>query len=200
MIFFLGMSTMSFLVYGPALLEIIFGVSPLGAGYIVALESVAWGGAALAFSNTRRTMEPILFRTGSALIVLGTLGLALSLSGNLPGNLSGHAAMSPLWPIIISAILHGVGFGMMWGFIMRRILDHTSQEERDRTSTAFPVIHQIGMAIGAAISNVVANGAGYSASLSIPQAQEVAFWIFMAFIPLLLMANMVAWRFARQPG
>ncbi len=196
MILVLGMSTMSFLVYGPALLEAIFGVSPLGAGYIVALESVAWGGAAMVFSNSRKTTEPILFRCGSALILIGTLGMALSMSGNLPGA----STQGPLWPIIISAILHGTGFGMMWGFIMRRILDKTPQSERDRTSTTIPVIHQIGMAIGAAISNVIANGAGYSASLTITQAQGVALWVFAAFIPLLLIGNLLAWRFARIKG
>ena len=35
-------STMSFLVYGPLLLEVLHGISPLKAGYILALESVAW--------------------------------------------------------------------------------------------------------------------------------------------------------------
>ena len=52
-----SIATMSFLVYGTFILETLFGVTPLIAGYIVALESVSWGITAVLISGASESKE-----------------------------------------------------------------------------------------------------------------------------------------------
>ena len=181
-----SIATMSFLVYGTFLLEKIFNVTPLIAGYIVALESVSWGVVAVIFSSAGKDKEEILIRTGCLLITLGLIGFSLSMSGDSLG-----------W-ILLWAICQGAGFGMMWSFIVRRIITAAPSAEQDIASSAIPTTQQIGFAIGAAISGIVANMLGFNENMAAAELQNVAFWVFAAFVPVMLYANFVAWKLARE--
>ena len=175
-------STMSFLVYGPILLEVIYDVSPLAAGYIIALESVAWGAAAIVFSRFAMTAETWLIRCGMAIVSLGVLGFALAMPSGF------------LWLVVVCAIAQGAGFGMMWGFVIRHIVGAAPDAQRDVTATSIPTTQQIGFAMGAAAAGIVANAAGFSDGVTVQSAKAVAFWAFAAFVPLALFANVAAWN------
>ena len=147
--FFLWLcSTMSFLVYGPLLLEVLHGISPLKAGYILALESVAWGVAAVVCSGASIDLERWLIRTGPIAITAGVVGFAWFMPNG------------PVLGIALCALLTGCGFGMMFAFVMRAVVQGAPPSERDVTSSAIPTIQQIGMAIGASIVGIIANGVG----------------------------------------
>jgi MFS family permease len=182
--FTISMSTMSFLVYGPFLLDILYGVTPLSAGYIVVSGAMAWGVSAIVFSRFNQHSEKWLIRLGSVLVTCSNLGFALVFP------------MGQLWLVLSCAICQGIGLGMLWGFVARRILAATAASERDLTSSTIPTTQQIGFAVGAATTGIVANAVGFGENISIATAQSAGFWLFMAYLPFLFFANILAWKFS----
>ena len=174
-------ASMSFLVYGPLLLENLYGVTPLVSGYIVALESIGWGMAAIGFSHASERWEPWLIRAGIITITLGIIGFALTFPEG------------PVWAIIPCALVQGAGFGMMWGFVVRRIISSAPDLEKDRASSAIAATQQTGFALGAATTGIVANTIGFSGGNMVESGQLLGFWIFMAYVPLGLFACLAAW-------
>lgn len=189
-IFLLCLCIMNFLIYGPTILIKLYGVTPFSAGLIIMGESLAWSCSAIFFSSTAVHKEPRLIRIGSALIVIGLIAIALTLPDQ------------PLWMIIIASMIGSSGFGMMWGFIIKRIIANASTEEKSRTSSLLPMTLQSGFAFGAALSGLIANSLGLSDDMNNDGIRHIAFWLFAGFVPLALAGNLFAWRFVRrdQPG
>ncbi len=181
----LCLSSMSFLVYGPFILIKLYGFTPLAAGLIVMLESLAWGTAAIVFSGTAANRENRLIRTGSALVLVGLIGLAIVLP---------HG---PIWAIVATVIIANGGFGMMWGFIIKRIVGAASSDEKNRTASLVPITQQTGFALGAALSGVIANSLGLGEDSASESIRQIAFWLFAGFIPFALFGNVTAWRFTQ---
>ncbi|UCH39929.1 MAG: MFS transporter, partial [Gammaproteobacteria bacterium] len=181
--FLLCVSIMSFIVYGPLILIELYGLNPLEAGFIVLLESLAWGSAAILFSGTRADAEAWLIRTGGICVLVGLIASAVlfprvSLAG-----------------IVVAVIVLNGGMGMMWGFIIKRVIAAAPTDEKDRTSSLLPITQQSGFAIGAALSGLIANGLGIEHDPAAETLKLVAFWMFAGFVPLALAGNIMAWRF-----
>lgn len=181
----LCLSIMSLASYGPFILIELHGLTPFTAGIILMLESLAWGIMALLFSATPLKFESLLIRFGSALVLMGLAACAFSFS------------YGPVWLIAVSAMVSTGGFGMMWGFIIKRIQGIVPQEEKDRASSLLPIAQQMGFALGAALCGLIANSLGLNADLPVGRMEMIAFWIFAGFIPLALCGNFLAWRFSR---
>ena len=160
----------------------LFDVTPLVAGYIVAIDAVAWGIGAITFAGTQQSKEKILIHTGSLFILLSLVGYAYAMSSDVLG-----------W-IAVCAFIQGLGFGMMWGFVAKRVIADTDKTERDVASSSIPTTEQIGFALGAAATGLVANSLGFDESMTNVQLKQIAFWLFAAFIPLMLYANVAAWK------
>ncbi len=181
--FLLCLSIMSFLVYGPLILIKLYGMTPFEAGLVVLLESLSWGSAAILFSGTHPENEARLIRRGSALVVIGLMGMALVLP---------HG---PIWAIVLIIILSNAGFGMMWGFIIKRIIGGAAANEKDRAASLVPITQQTGFALGAALAGLVANSLGMSEDMSAEGMRRVSFWLFAGFVPIAVLGNLIAWRF-----
>jgi len=181
----LCLSIMSLVTYGPFILIELHGMTPFTAGLILMLESLAWGIMALTFSSTPSKHEHLLIRFGSAFVLIGLVACAVTFP------------YGPIWLIAVSAMISTGGFGMMWGFIIKRIQGSASKEEKDRTSSLLPITQQMGFALGAAFCGLIANSLGLASDLPVEQIQRAAFWIFAGFIPLALCGNFTAWRFSR---
>ena len=184
--FMLALCIMSFLVYGPLILIKLYGLSPFTAGLVVMVESLAWTVGAVVLSGARPGIEGNVIKLGSALVAMGLVAMAFVLP---------HG---PLWLIIVTAIVSNFGFGMMWGFIIKRIVNEAPDDERDRSSSLIPITQQTGFAIGAALSGLIANGFGLSEGSNSHTIQTVAFWLFAGFIPVALLGNVTAWRFVQR--
>ena len=184
-ILLLCLSIMSLSTYGPFILIELHGMTPFTAGLILMLESLAWGIMALTFSSTPSKHEHLLIRFGSALVLIGLVACAITFPDG------------PIWVIAVSAMIPTGGFGMMWGFIIKRIQEISPNDEKDRISSLIPITQQMGFALGAAICGLLANALGLVAGLSVASIQLVAFWIFAGFIPLALCGNLTAWRFSQ---
>lgn len=182
----LCISIMSFLVYGPLILIELYQLSPLEAGFVVLLESLAWGSAAILFSGASPAVEPRLIKLGSAVVLLGLIMLAFVFPRGL------------LWAVVAMVVFMNGGFGMMWGFIIKRIIGAAGEAEKDRAASLLPITQQTGFALGAALSGLVANSIGLSEEPTISEIKSIAFWLFAGFVPIALAGNIMAWRFVGQ--
>jgi MFS family permease len=177
-----AVATISFVLYGPLLMQVLFDVDPLTAGFIVALESVAWSLGAVAVSSAKNASERAIVRGGSAFVTLGLLGFAVIMP------------YGPVYALFPFAVLQGAGFGMAWGFVVRLAIADTPAADRDRVSGSMPTVQMIGYALGSAVAGIIANAAGFAAGVSEETARAVGFWIFAAFMPLALVGNLASWR------
>jgi MFS family permease len=181
--FLLCISIMSFVVYGPLILIELYALNPLEAGLVVLVESLAWGTAALLFSGTPAAREPLLIKVGGLCILLG---LAIT------------AVVFPrgqLVALIVAVIVLNGGMGMMWGFIIKRVIAAAPAAEKDRAATLLPITQQTGFALGAALTGLIANSLGINQQPGAAELESIAFWMFAGFIPLALIGNLMAWRF-----
>ena len=180
-----SIASMSFMVYGPIMLETIHDISPLAVGYIIAFESVCWGGAAVIVAGFRNPNEARLIQSGTLLLTFALGGFALVMSNG------------SIWLIVVLAGMQGAGFGIMWAFVIKRITESTHENEADVTSSAIPTMQQVGSAFGAAAAGIVANSFGFGEQVTILAAKSAAFWIFIAFVPFAIVACVSGWRLAK---
>jgi MFS family permease len=187
MVLTLATATVSFTVYGPLLMTRLFHVGPLTAGFMVATESIAWTLAALVFARATPSHEPALIRIGALLVVAGIVALAVAMP------------RGPVVALLPGGLMQGAGFGMSWGFVLRRIVASVAPGERERASAAMPTFQMIGYAVGAAASGIVANALGLTETAPVEVARSVGYWVFAAFLPLGLVGVGAAFRIARDP-
>jgi MFS family permease len=183
MVLALSMSTTGFWLYGPLILKILFGTNPLIAGYILAAESLAWSLATLVASKTDAVSEILEIRIGALVISMGAAGFAIAVPA---GAMQG---------IVVCALLQGLGFGLCWPAILHRLVRFSIPSERSLASASQTTIQRIGYAVGTAAAGIAANVAGLGEGISIAAAKAAGFWVFAAFIPILCLAVLSAWRF-----
>jgi MFS family permease len=186
MVFALSAATTGFWAYGPLILKILFGTAPLISGYILAGEAVAWSLATLAVSNAPVLADRSLIRLGATLVALGAGGFAVAVPA---GSLAG---------MVLCGLLQGLGFGMCWPSIVHRMARFSDEAERPLAVTSPETMQRIGYAVGAAGVGIAANLSGLAAGISIAAAKAAAFWVFAAFVPVLILALICAWNFTRD--
>ena len=175
-------ASMGFAIYGPPILQQLRGFTPLWAGYVVAVESLAWTVAALAVAGVVGAWDRRWTRFG-ALVLLGSLGvLAWSMA-------DGHLGL-----VLLGGSMMGAAFGFSWAFMSRRIMAALSDEDRAIGSSAITAVRQTGAAAGAAISGVAANLVGFSGGLTDATARSASVWVFLAVIPLAVAGAWAAFR------
>jgi len=186
MVFTLSVATTGFWAYGPLILKILFGTQPLVSGYILAGEAVAWSLATMAVSKAPVSADRWLIRLGAALVAMGAGGFAIAVPA---GALSG---------MVLCALLQGFGFGLCWPSIVHRMARFSDAGERALAVTSPETMQRIGYAVGAAAVGIAANLSGLADGISIAAAKAAAFWVFAAFIPVLMLALICAWAFTRE--
>jgi len=183
MVLALSMSTTGFWLYGPLLLKILFGTNPLIAAYILAGEGLAWSLATMVVSRIDRLSDVLLIRIGAAVICMGASCFAVAVP---TGIMSG---------IVACALLQGLGFGLCWPAIARRLVRFSMHTERSLASASQTTVQRIGYAVGAAAAGIAANVSGLSDGISIAAAKAAGFWVFAGFIPILCLAVLSCWKF-----
>lgn len=184
MIFTLAASAIGFSVYGSAIMQSLFGTSPLVAGYILGVESLAWTVCALAVANLPDRWHGLFLKLGALAVVIGVASLAFTMRSG------------PLAAIAVSSLFLGGGFGLSWAFIARRIIVSVNEGERAVASSAVPTVQLIGYAAGSAGAGTIANFLGFAEGIDAPTAMRASFWLFALFVPVALAGLAAAWRLA----
>ncbi|MFI5012950.1 MAG: MFS transporter [Hyphomicrobiales bacterium] len=186
MVFALSAATTGFWAYGPLILKIMFGTSPLVSGYILAGEALAWSAATMAVSSTPLSAGRMLIRTGAGLVAVGAAGLAVAVpSGSLAG-------------MVVCVLMQGLGFGVCWPSIVHRTVRLSGRGEGALAAAAPGTVQRIGYGVGAAAAGIAANASGLADGMSVAGAQAASFWVFAGFIPVLVVGMAGAWRFTRE--
>lgn len=180
--FLMTAASMGFSVYGPAILQTLRGYSALVAGYVIAVEALAWTAFALVVTHLTGPWPGRMIRLGAAFV---TAGLAVCALGFAHG---------PFWAVILGGTLLGGGFGLSWSFMAQQVLVALPGEERAIGAAGTTTVRLTGSAAGAAVAAVIANVLGFAKGLT-PQAAEAAsLWVFAIATPIAGLAVFTAWR------
>lgn len=164
----------AFTLYAPALLQHRWGLSALEAGYLVAVEALAWTAASLCVSGARELWRSRLIVAGAGSILAGVVGVTVLMDG---GSLPAIAA---------SAALLGGGFGLSYSFLGQRVIGSFADEGRTRGSAAIGTVRNAGGALGAALAGIAANYAGFATRLDESNFALIAWGAFGSGIPFAL--------------
>ncbi|MEN6542251.1 MFS transporter [Parvibaculum sp.] len=185
MIFMLSAGTISFGVYGAAIMQVLQGSSPLVAGYVIGVEAFAWTVTSLLVAGAGARWHSLYIRIGASLIVAGVAGLAFAMP------------YGSIAEIIACAVLQGGGFGFCFAFMTRRLLASVTTEERAVASSAVPTMQLVGGAAGSAGASAIANFLGFGQGIDAATAASGSFWLFACFVPVAAVGWLAAWRLAR---
>jgi hypothetical protein len=166
-IFFLfGVISSQMSVFLPLIVQVLHRVSPLGAGYMAALRSLAWTAAALGSAGLQgRTVHRAVL-LGPLLITLGAVGQTLVI------------VAGPLLLLGGSIVLTGVGTGVCFAHLSSWTIAMARPGEEDLTSSCIPTAQSLGLAFGAATAGVIANAAGLATGISPQVIAVVATWVY----------------------
>jgi predicted MFS family arabinose efflux permease len=182
MVFLLGMSTTPGGVYVPLLVQVLHGVTPAGAGYLYAVQSLSWTLGTILSAQ----VSPARART---VIVLGPLLMATGFTG-----LFFTIGTGPVAAIAGSLMLVGIGIGICWAHIGTAILSSARHDEGGLTAATIPSTQLFAIALGAALSGVIANAAGLGGGASKGAAALAGTWLFGGFVAAPLAAFVMGLR------
>ncbi len=181
-LFALVASSMGLLVYGPAILQQLHGLSPLWAGYMVAAQALAWTLSSFMVVSASEAAQLRWIRLGASCVLASVLALMVVMRQL-------HLGM-----ILVAVCLMGVGFGVSVSLINRRIIGALLQEDRAVGGSTLIAARQTGGAVGAAIAGATANLVGFSSGLSSASAEAAAVWVFATAVPISAFGVWSAWR------
>ncbi len=183
MIVCFSVATVALTVYGPLVFTRLYGVSALTAGYIVALSAIGWSVTAVIVSGVRERFDGALILSGMGVLTISIAGFAIAVPNGL------------FWAVLVFATFEGVGFGMAWTFILRRVTALAEAGDVGRVAAAMPTLQRLGYALGAAYVGIIANAAGFADGATEATMRAVGFWIFAGSLPLAAVGLYAAWRF-----
>jgi MFS family permease len=165
-VFLFGLMASQISVFLPLVLQILHGVSPLGAGYFAVLRSLAWTAAALGSAGLEGWQVRLATLLGPLVVTCGVVGQAVVVVDGALLLLGG------------CAVLTGVGQGLCFAHLNSWTIAAARPGEEERTASWIPMAQQLGNAFGAAATGVVANAAGLAAGVSVSTVTAVATWVY----------------------
>jgi hypothetical protein len=175
----------AFSLYAPAMLQFSFHLNGLEAGYVVAIEALAWTAASLSVAGSGEVWRSRLIVLGPASILAGATGLTVLMAE--PG----------LVAIAVAGALLGAGYGLSYSFISQRVIGAFGEAERARGSAAIGAVRNAGGALGAALAGIAANAADFGRGIDAANLGPIAWGAFGIAIPFALAGLLAAVRLAR---
>jgi MFS family permease len=187
MIFLLGMSTTPGGVYVPLLVQMLHDVSPASAGYLYAVQSLSWTAGTFMSARVARERVHRVIVLGPLLMASGFVALFLTI------------ASGPIAAIAGALLLVGLGIGTAWTHIGAVILSSGRPDEGTVTASMIPTTQLFAVALGSALSGIIANQAGLARDASPATAALAGAWLFGSFTVVPLTAAAIAWRLRPAP-
>ena len=182
MVFLLGMSTTPGGVYVPLLVQVLHGVTPAAAGYLCAVQSLSWTTGTILSAQVSPVRARAVLILGPLLTTTGFTGLFFTIGSG------------PVAAIAASLMLVGIGIGTCWAHIGTAILSSARPDEGALTASMIPSTQLFAVALGAALSGVIANAAGLGGGASAGAAALAGTWLFGSFVAAPLSAFVIGSR------
>src|SRR5262249_55614895 len=157
-------------IYAPLFLQRMHGVSPLGAGYMVALASLAWTTAALSVASLSEEWPARLIVIGPSAMGVGLAGVGVLMA---PG---------PVAALILPIAMIGAGIGAAWAFVRQRVMSGAKGGEENTAAASAATVQQAGIAWGAAPAGLVANASGLDGGLDPGSVLRASLWVPLALV------------------
>lgn len=141
-------------VFMPLLMQKVYGLRPLYAGYFGSILALGWTFASLATSGWQGRRERIALR-GGPLLMAAAVGALLA----------GHGRLPPAAVAMCMAVL-GLGIGSLSLHLIARAMQLAAPGEETATAAAIPLVRGLGMAFGAALAGAVATYGGLREALA----------------------------------
>ena len=181
-IFSFNLASIGFTVYGAAIMQTLYGLTPLEAGYVIGVEAMSWTMSALIVSELPQSHDRFCIRLGAALITASVAALIFTLP-------SGSLRL-----VIANAAMLGTGFGTCWAYFSKHILSNLPESERSLGSSAIPVAQLVGSAVGSAVSGMVANAFGAASGFDHVNVVSIGSWLFIVTVPIAMFGLICSWR------
>ena len=184
MIFFVAMSTTPGSVYLPLLLQAVHEASATFAGYLYAVQSLAWTSAAVLGARLAGSRARAALVAGPALTAAGFAGLYWTIGAG------------PVAVIVACVILVGAGIGACWAHVGSVVLGAARPGEGAAVASVIPTTQTFAVAFGAAVCGIIANAAGLSESAAPRVAAQAGESLFGVLLLSPLAALAIASRLA----
>ncbi len=163
------------IVFVPLLLQVLHGLSPLGAGYLTVLQALGWtvGSLLSAGSNPGRAARAMVL--GPAAM---TVGLAL-LAWRMPVASAGEPLAMATIGLMLATV--GMGVGFAWPHLLTRAMTVANEAERSLASSSISTVQLVTSAFASALAGVVANLGGITDPGGPAGASNAALWLFGVF-------------------
>ena len=172
-------------IYIPIFLQSLHGLDPLTAGYGVACASLGWTAASVVVAGADEKWRGRCIVIGPALMLVSLVAAAL---------IGHHSA----WAMCAAILGIGWGIGTCWAFTAQRIMSGARKGEETVAASSVPTVQQMGFAVGAALSGLAANSAGFAVGLPHEAMVYVAYVVPLCFAVSAALATLVAERLRRQ--
>lgn len=150
-------------------LQVLHNVPPIVAAYLFVLSSLTWSLVALLVATWRGRMETLGIVLGNVFLLIGTIGLALTV---VPG---------PVWMIAVFIAVCGAGIGFMNNMLIQRAIRSVPAEEKGIAGSSTQAIRTMGVAFGAAAAGLIAVAGGLgSETPSIETVAPAMQWVYAA--------------------
>lgn len=161
-----GVTASQISVFLPLVVQVLHGVSPLGAGYFAALRSIAWTLAALSSAGLHGRLVRRAMVCGPSILTCGVIGQALLVVDG------------PLFWLGACVVLSGLGIGVHFAHLTSWAIAAARPGEEEETAAYLPTVQALGFAFGAALAGLVANTAGLAAGVSTGTVAAAASWVY----------------------
>lgn len=186
MILCFAAATVAIGIYVPFVITRLYGVSALVAGYVIAIEAIAWALTAAMLSGLPERRDRLAITAGLLIVTVSIVGFAYAVPNG------------PIALIAVCAALQGAGFGTAWTFILRRATAVARPGEIDLVAGAIPTVQRLGYALGAAYVGIIANAFGIEQIGNRAALERAAMAIFVACLPLAAVGLAATARFVRR--
>ncbi len=177
-------------IYLPLAYQTIHGLSPLAAGYLGALLALAWSVAALFTAMLHGGAVRAAMVGGPALSAIGLAGVALTITD------------APVLVIAAFTVVTGTGVGLCMSHLMSWTMALAAPGEESITASSIHTIRSLGIAIGAAVAGLIANGAGLGSGVTTATVGAAVFWVTGVFtlapIGVVGLAILLIWHRTRH--
>lgn len=172
-------------VFVPLLMQQVYHLRPLHAGYFASLLAVGWTTASLTTAHWHDAAERRAI-VGGPLLIAAMTGALLAGLGTLPAAMMG-------------ALLVALGFGVgaLSIHLIAFTMQHATAGEESITAGSIPTVRTLGIAFGSALAGVIATLAGLSAQLDAELVRRAVGSVYLACLLVAAAQVLLAWRLLR---
>ncbi|PHM25450.1 MFS transporter [Xenorhabdus budapestensis] len=178
-------------VFVPYFLQILHGQSPLVSGYMVATAAIGWTIGEMLSASWQGEKIRFAIVSGPAFMFIGMLILLVM----LPYQSAGEWQI--ILPIIFGLGLFGFGVGFGWPHLLTRILQVSSDTDKNIVGSSITTVQLFSTAFGSALAGMVTNIFGFYQPGGIEGAVSSSHWLFLLFSIAPILALLTAWKSAR---